>query len=64
MRIDNMKLRRLTLGTQLLAGFGLLTASYLTTEHGWANEFVNAAILKEHSTSKIEVTTLGADLHC
>ena len=31
-------LRKFTIGIQLIAGFGLLTASYLTTEQGWSNE--------------------------
>lgn len=64
MKGNHLKLRRLTLGTQLFAGITLLTASYLTTDQGWSNELVNAAIPTAQPATKIEVTTLSTDQSC
>jgi len=44
MLVQGTKLRRMTITMQLIAGFGLLTASYLTTDKGWANELLGATI--------------------
>lgn len=49
MIIKSTKLRRLTLTLQFLAGVALLTASYLTTDQNWTNDFLEAAIPSAHS---------------
>ena len=41
MQVNTGKLRHLILGTQLLAGIGLLTASYMTTDASWSEQLVN-----------------------
>ena len=64
MSVNKLKLRPLTLGVQLLAGFGLLTASYFTTDNGWSNDFVKAAIHTQQPTSKVKIAVLSADLRC
>ena len=64
MIVQSTKLRRLTIGVQLLAGIGLLTASYLTTEEDWTNEFIEAAIQSEQTATKNALRDLKAGLNC
>ncbi len=43
MSLSHTKLRHVTIALQFIAGVGLLTASYLTTETDWTHQLINAA---------------------
>ena len=58
MVVKSTKLRKMAIGTQLIAGFGLLTASYMTTESGWSQELINAAVHSEQPTIKAALNTI------
>ena len=64
MVVKSTKLRRLTLGTQLLAGIGLLTASYLTTDSGWTNELLNSAVHQDRPVINAAIKNLKAGIGC
>jgi len=51
MIVQSIKLRRLTIGIQLVAGIGLLTASYFTTDEGWASELLKATVYSGQSAT-------------
>lgn len=64
MVLKSIKLRRATIGTQLLAGIGLLTASYLTTDSGWTEELLNSAIHSEQPAVNLVLQNMKAGLSC
>ena len=58
MQVKSAKLRRFTLGTQFLAGIGLLTASYMTTDADWTEQLVKdstTVVQLQKVSSKIEL---------
>ncbi len=64
MILQNIQYRHVTLAVQLLAGIALLTASYLTTEQGWATEFLDAAIYKSQPTEMNPLQEMKAGINC
>ena len=64
MKIESTKLRRLTIGMHLIAGFGLLTASYFTTEKGWANDLLKATVHSEQPADKNVGRTIKVKASC
>jgi hypothetical protein len=62
MIVKRTKLRHLALGTQLFAGVTLLTASYLTTDSGWGNDVLTAAVQSEQTVVNSAFTSLKAGL--
>ena len=64
MIVKSTKLRHLALGTQLFAGVALLTASYLTTESGWGNDVLNAAVHSGQPATNSAINNLKSGLGC
>ncbi|PCJ48022.1 MAG: hypothetical protein COA74_10225 [Gammaproteobacteria bacterium] len=64
MVIKSTKLRRFALGTQFIAGIGLLTASYLTTESGWTNQVLNTAVQSELPVVNSAIKNFKSSLSC
>ena len=64
MTIKGTKFRHLILGLQLFAGFGLLTASYVTTDKDWTTQLVQAAINSQQTTNKGGIDILKAGRRC
>ncbi len=64
MIIKITKLRRLTITTQLIAGIALLTASYLSTDKDWANDFLEAAIPAPQTTTINALANLKVRDNC
>ena len=64
MTVQSTHLRRWTIGMQLLAGVSLLTASYFTTEQGWANEVLKAAVHSDLSTTKTALENMRDGISC
>jgi len=64
MVIQNIKFRHITLALQLLAGFSLLTLSYVNTEENWADEFLDAAIYKSFPSENGALENMKAGINC
>ncbi|RLA01006.1 MAG: hypothetical protein DRQ47_08685 [Gammaproteobacteria bacterium] len=68
MVVKSTKLRRLTIGMQLLAGVSLLTASYLTTDlttgTDWASQLIEAAIHTEQVSNQNALQNMKAGIGC
>jgi len=52
MTIQHTKLRLVTIGIQFVAGVGLLTASYFTTDSNWTHQLINTATAQQISIKK------------
>ena len=64
MKVKSTKLRHLALGTQLFTGMALLTASYLTTDSGWSNDVLNAAVHSEQPAVNSAIKNLKSGVKC
>ena len=64
MIVQSAKLRHVTIGMQLMAGFGLLTASYFTTDKGWANDLLEAAVYSTQPAMKSTLSPIKVNLSC
>ena len=62
--VKSTKLRHLALGTQLFAGVALLTTSYFTTESGWGNDVLNAAVQSEQPVVNSAIKNLKSGFSC
>lgn len=64
MTIKGTKFRHFTIALQLFAGFGLLTASYMTTEKGWTAQLLQAAIHSSQPANQNPLENLKAGRSC